>query len=54
MDSKKLIMLFALAGVSLGSALPLLWGGSELSFISVLLGGIGGIAGIYVGFKVSQ
>ncbi len=54
MERRKLIWLFVIVGSSLGSAIPLLWGGSELSFSSVLLGGVGGIAGIYAGFRLSS
>ena len=41
-------------GSSLGGFLPLLWGGSELSFSSIFLTAIGGLLGIYVGYKVSR
>ncbi|MDD4989234.1 MAG: hypothetical protein PHV42_02310 [Candidatus Pacebacteria bacterium] len=54
MEPKRIILLFALVGSSLASALPLLWGGSELSFSSVLLGGVGGILGIWIGFRISR
>jgi len=35
-------------GTLVGSLLPAVWGGSELSLTSVLFGAIGGIAGLVV------
>jgi hypothetical protein len=32
----------------------MLWGASVLSFSSILLSAVGGIAGIYFGFKISR
>jgi hypothetical protein len=39
-------------GSSLGSIVPGLWGGSFFDPSSVLLGGVGGILGIWGGFKL--
>jgi hypothetical protein len=52
--AKTLIMIFMTAGSTLGSLLPALWGASWLSFASVLLGGVGGAVGIWVGYKISR
>lgn len=41
-------------GSSIGSYAPLLWGGGLLSFTSILLAGLGGIFGIYAGFKLAR
>lgn len=41
-------------GSALGSFFPMLWGASELSFLSIIFGVIGGIVGILVGFKLSS
>ncbi len=54
MDSKKLTWLGMVVGTSLGGYLPLIWGGSAFSFTSIFLGAAGGIAGIFIGFKLSQ
>lgn len=54
MDSKKLIWLWVGVGSSIGGYIPALWGASLFSFSSVLLGGIGAFAGLWVGFKISQ
>lgn len=43
-----------LVGSSIGGFIPNLWGASFLSFSSVLLTAIGGFAGIWLGFKMSQ
>ena len=40
--------LAVLIGSTIGGALPLLWGGEALSYASVLLGTVGGLAGIWV------
>ena len=52
MDRKKIIWFLMAVGSAIGGYLPLLWGDSALSFSSIILGALGGIAGIYVGFKI--
>jgi hypothetical protein len=54
MERKQLIWIGAMVGGAIGNYLPLLWGGSSLSFTSIILGLIGGIAGIWAGFKISS
>jgi hypothetical protein len=54
MDSKKIVWIGMTVGLSVGGLLPLLWGGSEFSFSSIILSGLGGIAGIWAGFKLSR
>ena len=54
MRSKPLIMICMVAGSTLGSWLPSLWGAGWLSFASVLLGGLGGVLGIWAGYKISR
>ena len=41
-------------GMSLGSFVPLLWGGSLLGGWSVLFSMVGGFLGIWVGVKVAK
>jgi hypothetical protein len=48
------ISLCVLVGSTIGSLIPLLWGGSGLSLSSVLLGGLGGLIGVWVGVKLSD
>ena len=37
-----------------GSYLPVIWGGSVFSVTSILLGAVGGFAGIWAGYRVAQ
>lgn len=39
-------------GTLFGSMVPLLWGDSPLAFSAVIFSGIGGMTGIYVGYKM--
>jgi hypothetical protein len=41
-------------GLTIGSYLPVLWGASSFSFSSILFGVVGGIAGIWVGIRLSD
>lgn len=54
MDSKKIIMLFMFIGSTIGGFLPMLWGGGALSMSSVITTAIGGFAGIYIGYKLTN
>ena len=51
---RKLLWLFLFIGSTLGSLVPLLWGESAFSLSSVILTGVGGLLGIWLGFKMSQ
>jgi hypothetical protein len=42
-----------LVGSTVGSFIPELWGGDLLSYSSVLLGGVGGFAGLWLAYKMS-
>jgi len=54
MESKSLIWIVMFVGSSIGGTIPLLWGDNFLSITSVLLTAIGGILGIWLGWKISQ
>ena len=54
MNSKSAIWIGMFIGSSLGGFIPTLWGASFLSLSSVILTAIGGMAGIYLGFKMSD
>lgn len=54
MNSKSLIMIGLVVGTTLGGYVPTLWGAGWLSIASVLIGGIGGLLGIWAGYKVSR
>jgi hypothetical protein len=51
---KKVIFSGMIIGSYAGSYLPVIWGGSMLSMTSILLGAVGGIAGIIAGYKIAQ
>jgi hypothetical protein len=50
---RSVIGLCALAGTFAGGYLPALWGSSSFSIASLLFGVLGGIAGIWVGARLS-
>jgi hypothetical protein len=54
MESRRLMWLFVFIGGTAGSYLPALWGGETFSFTSIILGGIGGLLGIYLAFKINH
>jgi hypothetical protein len=54
MNSKSLIWIGMLVGSTIGSYLPALWGDSFLSVGSVVLSTVGGLAGIWAGYKASR
>ena len=41
-------------GSTIGGYTPLLWGGSAFSLLSIILGVIGGLLGIWFGYQVSK
>lgn len=41
-------------GSTIGGALPLLWGGSEFSFSSVILSALGGALGVWGGYQLGK
>jgi len=38
----------------IGAYVPAIWGGSALSFASLIFSGIGGIAGVFVAIKIGK
>jgi hypothetical protein len=54
MESKKIIWLLMFIGGTAGSYLPLLWGSGHFSFASVFGSALGGILGIWIGFKLTH
>lgn len=54
MNRKSIIYLSTLVGLTVGSFVPMLWGGSLLGGMSVLFSTIGGIVGIWIGVVVSK
>lgn len=54
MNTKQVFMTGTIVGTFVGGLVPLLWGDSYLSFASVLFTALGGIAGLYVAYKISR
>ena len=54
MSSKSLIYIGMIVGSAIGGYIPLLWGDDYLSMMSVVLTAIGGIVGIWLGYKLSS
>jgi predicted MFS family arabinose efflux permease len=54
MSSKSIVMIGMVIGSSIGGFIPNLWGSNFLSMSSVLLTAVGGIIGIWVGYKLSN
>jgi hypothetical protein len=42
------------AGSFIGGYVPVLFGASAMGFASIICGAIGGLVGIYAGFKLSE
>jgi len=49
---KKIVMLAMLVGSIIGGYIPTFWGASVFSMSSVICGGVGGISGIWLSFKL--
>ncbi len=54
MERKKLIFIFLAIGSYVGGWIPSLWGAGMFSFSGVILSALGGIAGIWLGFKLGE
>jgi hypothetical protein len=54
MGTKPLIWFGMIVGSTVGGAIPLLWGASFISFSSIILTAVGGIIGIYLGFRLTE
>jgi hypothetical protein len=50
---RSVIGLSVLVGSTLGGYLPVLWGSSSFSVTSLVFGALGGIAGVWVGVRLS-
>ena len=51
---RSLIGLCAMVGLTIGGFVPALWGASSLGLTSLLFSGIGGVAGVWFGVRVSD
>ena len=54
MSGKSLIWFGLIVGSSIGGFLPMLWGGSLFGFASVFLTAVGGLVGIWAGFRFAK
>jgi hypothetical protein len=54
MNPKSLIWIGMFVGSAVGGLVPLLWGGSSVSLSSIVFSTVGGVAGVYGGFKLSR
>jgi hypothetical protein len=51
---KSFIWLGLFVGSTIGGMVPMLWGGSALSISSVFFGAVGGILGIWAGYRIGE
>ncbi len=54
MNAKTIIWICLFIGSTIGGYIPSLWGEGFISMSSVLLTAVGGIAGIYIGYRISR
>jgi hypothetical protein len=54
MSQKTWVWIGLSIGSAVGSYLPVLWGGSLFSFTSIWLSAVGGILGIWAGFRMGR
>jgi hypothetical protein len=52
--TKKWIMLGMIVGSFAGSYVPVLWGASAFSLSSFFFGSLGGLIGIWAGYKIAD
>jgi hypothetical protein len=49
---KRIVWLFVGFGMTVGGFVPEVWGGSALGLASLVLGSLGGIAGLWLALKL--
>jgi hypothetical protein len=54
MNQKTLIWIGLFVGSTVGGMVPSLWGDNFLTMSSVLLTAVGGLIGIWIGFRLGQ
>lgn len=50
---RRVVWLFVGFGMVVGGFLPVLWGGSSLGLASLVFGTLGGVAGLWLGAKLT-
>ena len=54
MSQKTVVYIGLFIGSTIGGFIPALWGDSMLSLSAVFLSGVGGIVGIFIGYKLTS
>ncbi len=54
MDRSKLVWAGLFVGSTIGGFIPEIWGAGLLSMSGIIFSGLGGILGIYLGFKFGE
>ena len=54
MSKKTLVWIGLMIGSAVGGYLPVLWGGDLISFTSVTLSAVGGVVGIWLGYRLGE
>ena len=54
MNTKTLIWIGAFVGGTIGGFVPMIFGADSLSFAGIIGSTVGGLVGIWAGFKLSQ
>lgn len=54
MSNKTFIWICASFGAALGGFVPSLWGADLFSFSGIILSMLGGLFGVWIGYKLSQ
>jgi hypothetical protein len=49
----RVVWIFVGVGMTVGGFLPEVWGGSALGFASLVFGTLGGVAGLWLGLKLT-
>jgi hypothetical protein len=52
--NRLIIGIGAFLGSTIGGYVPVIWGGSVFSFISILFGVAGGIVGVIIGYRIAK
>lgn len=54
MSKKTVVSIAAMIGLTIGGSVPMLWGGNPFDALSLLLGFVGGLLGVWAGVKINQ
>jgi hypothetical protein len=50
---RRIVWLFVIVGSTIGGLAPEAWGGSAFGVASLALGGLGGVAGVWLAFRLT-